>query len=137
MPEGIPADTKLGDGDNGSLFIGTKGIATSGTYGGESRLLPDALMADYKRPAPSIPRVEGENPYLHWIKACINNTTAMSDFSYAGPLTEVANMGNVALLAGESDQHVVQLGRGDGGPGLASAIAHAIRPASRASYSAP
>ncbi len=101
MPEGIPADTKLGDGDNGSLFIGTKGIATSGTYGGESRLLPDALMADYKRPAPSIPRVEGENPYLHWIKACINNTTAMSDFSYAGPLTEVANMGNVALLAGE------------------------------------
>jgi hypothetical protein len=58
-------------------------------------------MKDYKRPDPTIPRIEGENPYKHWIKACLNNTVAMSDFSYAGPLTEVANMGNVALLAGK------------------------------------
>ncbi len=100
-PEGIPADEVLGDDGNGSLFIGTKGVATSGTYGAKSRLLPAAKMQDYKRPDPTIPRVPGENPYLYWIKACINNTVAMSDFSYAGPLTEVANMGNVALLAGK------------------------------------
>ncbi len=100
-PEGVSADQKLGDGDNGSLFIGTTGIMSSGTYGGGSRLLPESKMADYRRPDPTIPRVPGENPYLHWINACLNNTVAMSDFSYAGPLTEVANMGNVALMAGE------------------------------------
>jgi hypothetical protein len=37
---------------------------------------------------------------MHWINACKNGTEAVSPFSYAGPLTEFANMGNVALLAG-------------------------------------
>ncbi len=99
-PEGVPEDEKMADGDNGSLFIGTDGILTTGTYGGDSRLLPAARMKDYKKPDPTIERIPGENPYLHWINACKNGTVASSDFSYAGPLTEVANMGNVALLAG-------------------------------------
>jgi len=100
-PEGIPKREKLGDGDNGSLFIGTDGILTTGTYGGDSRLLPDERMKDYKKPDPTIERIPNENPYLHWINACKTGTVASSDFSYAGPLTEMANMGNVALLAGE------------------------------------
>ncbi|HOH29776.1 MAG TPA: gfo/Idh/MocA family oxidoreductase, partial [Candidatus Hydrogenedentes bacterium] len=99
-PEGVPEDEKLADGDNGSLFIGTDGILTTGTYGGDSRLLPAARMKDYKKPEATIERIPGENPYLHWINACKTGTVASSDFSYAGPLTEVANMGNVALLAG-------------------------------------
>ena len=100
-PEGVPEDQKLGDGDNGSLFIGTKGVMTSGCYGGESRLLPDELMQDYKRPEPTIPRIPDGNSYANWIACCKSGQQACSDFSYAGPLTEVANMGNVALLAGE------------------------------------
>ena len=100
-PEGIPKREKLGDGDNGSLFIGTDGILTTGTYGADSRLLPDERMKDYKKPDPTIERIPKENPYLHWINACKTGTVASSDFSYAGPLTEMANMGNVALLAGE------------------------------------
>lgn len=100
-PEGIPKQEKLGDGDNGSLFIGTDGFLTTGTYGADSRLLPDERMKDYKKPDPTIERIPKENPYLHWINACKTGTVASSDFSYAGPLTEMANMGNVALLAGE------------------------------------
>ena len=100
-PEGVPAEEQLGDGDNGSYFVGTDGYMTSGCYGGESRLLPASRMADYKRPDPTIPRVPGENPYLNWIAACKTGGQAMSHFDYAGPLTEVANMGNVALFAGE------------------------------------
>ena len=99
-PAGVPEGNKLGDGDNGSLFIGTKGIMTSGCYGGESRLLPDDLMKDFKRPEPSIPRVPEENPYKNWIACCKTGEAAQSNFDYAGPLTEVANMGNVALLSG-------------------------------------
>lgn len=106
-PEGVPAEQKMGDGDNGSLFIGSKGVMTSGCYGGESRLLPDELMKDFKRPDQTIPRIEGENPYLNWLACCKTGGEAISDFSYAGPLTEVANMGNVALLAGTKIEYDV------------------------------
>jgi predicted dehydrogenase len=101
-PEGVPEDNKLGDGDNGSMLIGTKGIATAGEYGGNARLLPDEKMQGYTPPAPVIPRVDRENPYYNWIDACKGVVEeAASNFSYAGPLTEVANMGNVALFAGK------------------------------------
>jgi predicted dehydrogenase len=110
-PEGIPNNEKLGDGDNGSLFIGDKGIATSGTYGGESRLLPSSLMKDFKRPDPTIPRVPGENHYLDWIQACKAGKQAGSHFGYAAGLTIVANFGNVALLAGKKLEYDVAQGR--------------------------
>lgn len=100
-PADIPKEEKLGDGDNGSLFIGTKGYLTTGCYGGDSRLVPAERMKDYKKPDPFIPRIPDENPYKNWIESIKNNKKACSDFEYAGPLTEVANMGNVALWAGE------------------------------------
>ena len=58
-------------------------------------------MADYKKPDPVIERIPDENSYLHWINACKTGTQAVSHFDHAGPLTEMANMGNVALAANE------------------------------------
>ncbi|HNR32421.1 MAG TPA: Gfo/Idh/MocA family oxidoreductase [Candidatus Hydrogenedentes bacterium] len=98
-PEGVPADQKLGDGNNGSYFVGTEGVMTSGCYGGESRLLPDERMNDYTRPPQIIPRIPDGNSYQNWIYSIKTGEPASSNFDYAGPLTEVANMGNVALLA--------------------------------------
>lgn len=100
-PEGVPADQKLGDGNNGSMFIGTDGILTAGEYGGEPRLLPDEKMADYTKPDPIIPRIPRENPYRNWLDCIRSGEQPASNFSYAGPLTEVANMGNVALHSGD------------------------------------
>ncbi|HNT87710.1 MAG TPA: Gfo/Idh/MocA family oxidoreductase, partial [Candidatus Hydrogenedentes bacterium] len=100
-PAAIPQNQKLGAGDNGSLFIGSDGYATAGEYGDDARLLPDERMKDYTRPPKTLPRVRGQNPYYNWIKACKGEDEAASHFDYAGPLTEAANMGNVALLAGE------------------------------------
>lgn len=97
LPEGLPAGTKLGEGDNGSLFIGTKGMATAGEYGGNPRLLPDTLMQDYSFPDPTIPRIPDENPYLEFIRACKGGEPASSNFDYAGPFTEWVVMGNLAL----------------------------------------
>ena len=99
-PEGVPADVKLGDGDNGSFFVGSTGILTTGCYGGESRIVPPEKMKDYKMPDPVIPRIPGENHTQDWINGIKEGRKASSDFSYASPLTQVANMGNVALLAG-------------------------------------
>ncbi len=107
-PEWLPEDEKIGEGANGSVFIGTKGTMTSGCYGGESRLLPAYVMADYKRPDPSIPRIPDGNHTMDWIRACKENRPASSSFDYAGPLTEVANMGNVALFAGGKIEYDVK-----------------------------
>ncbi len=50
--EGVPAGELLGDSDiNGSLFIGDKGMVTTGCYGERTRLVPAEKMKDYKMPA--------------------------------------------------------------------------------------
>jgi len=100
-PADIPEDVVLGDGNNGSLFVGTNGYITTGEYGGGSRLLPEALAADYTMPDPYIPRIPGENPYRNWLYAIKGGPEAASNFSYSGPFTEVVNFGNVALRAGK------------------------------------
>jgi len=102
-PEGIGPDVKLGEGDNGSLFIGDKGMATTGCYGDGSRLLPDSVMKDYKFPDPYIPRIPG-GPYRDWIQACKGGRPACSNFDYSGPLTEMVLLGNLAVRSGKKIQ---------------------------------
>ena len=99
-PEGVPEDEKIGDGDNGSIFIGSEGLLTTGTHAEGSRLMPAARMADYAKPEPTLPRIPKGDPYRNWIDACKNGAKAASDFSLAGPLTEIANFGNIALHTG-------------------------------------
>ena len=100
-PEGIAPDTPLGDDKNGSYFIGTAGGLTCGTRGENLRLFPEDRFQDYSPPTPTIPRIPGEDSYRNWIAACKTGAQASSHFDYAAPLTEVANMGNVALWSGE------------------------------------
>jgi len=100
-PEGVPAEEPLGEGENGSLFVGTGGYMTMGPHAEHSRLLPAAKMVDYERPDPSIPRIAGEDPYRNWIEACKGGEAACSNFEYAVPLTVFVNFGNVALRSGK------------------------------------
>ena len=85
----------MGDEDGGCLFVGDKGMLICGTYGENPRLLPDELMADYKRPEKTIPR----SPGIHeeWIAAIKEGKKSTTDFSYSGPLTEMMLLGNIAL----------------------------------------
>ncbi|GMW00819.1 MAG: dehydrogenase [Candidatus Hydrogenedentota bacterium] len=103
-PEGIPEGDKLGDGKNGSLFIGEKGCATAGEYGGMPRLLPDKVMDQYQRPEPTIPRLKGSH-YMDWLGAIRGEKEhAGSHFDYAGPFTETVLLGNLAVRIGEPKQ---------------------------------
>ncbi len=95
-PAGIPEGQKLGEGNNGSLFIGSKGIITTGTYSGGTRLLPDEKMLDWKPVAQTIPRVAQGNHYKDWIDACKGGRAACSNFDYAGPFTEWVLLGSIA-----------------------------------------
>jgi hypothetical protein len=104
LPAGLPPETKLGDGNNGSLFIGDSGMATAGEYGGSPRLLPDSLMETYQRPAPTLPRLKGSH-YMDWTDAIKGlKDEAGSCFDYAGPFTETVLLGNLAVRIGEPGQ---------------------------------
>lgn len=86
---------------SGTLFIGDKGKILCGEYIGRPRLLPESSMAEYKRPAQTIPRVPGNSPYKDWIRACKGGPPACSNFDVSGPFTEVVVLGNLALRLGK------------------------------------
>jgi predicted dehydrogenase len=88
--------------DNGALLIGEKGKILAGCYGESPRLLPESLMADYKRPPQIIPRVPGNSPHLDWIRACKGGPAACSNFEVSGPFTEMVLLGNLALRLGKT-----------------------------------
>jgi predicted dehydrogenase len=81
--------------EGGVLFKGDRGTLMCGVYGNSPQLIPYSLMKDYKQPQPSLARVEGTHEQ-NWIDAIKKGQKACSDFSYAGPLTEFALLGNIA-----------------------------------------
>jgi hypothetical protein len=80
---------------DGSLFIGDKGMLTTGTYGEDTRLLPMEKMKDYKFPAELLTRSPGH--YRDWIRACKGGDPACSNFSVAAPISEWILLGAIAL----------------------------------------
>jgi predicted dehydrogenase len=97
-PLGIDPDDprqRLGEGDNGIIFVGEKGIITCAGWSGMPRLLPLELHREYKRPPKTLPRVEGH--HADWLQACKGGRPASSNFDYASRLCEFILLGNVAL----------------------------------------
>ena len=100
-PEGVSETEQLGEGANGSYFVGERGVATTGCYGNDTRLLPEAKNADFEKPAPFLPRVPSGSPHAEWLYAIKEGTKPGSNFDYSGPMTEMVLLGNVAIRAGE------------------------------------
>jgi len=93
---GVPADQLLGDKDiNGSVFLGEKGIVTTGCYGEHTRLMPDEKMKDYKMPSPLLTRSPGH--YRDWVRACKGGDPACSNFGVAGPFVQWMLLGVIAM----------------------------------------
>ncbi len=82
-------------GSNGSLFIGDKGMITTGTYGENTRLLPVERMKNYKWPAQFLTRSPGH--YRDWIRSCKGGEASCSNFDNAAPFTEWILLGVIAL----------------------------------------
>jgi predicted dehydrogenase len=93
-PEGLDPDDK--GVDTGAVVLGDKGTILYGSHGaGGVRLVPQARMEAYKRPAKTLPRVKEH--HHDWLQAIRNGTKAGSDFAYGGPLTELAMLGVIAI----------------------------------------
>ena len=82
---------------NGVLFVGEKGMLL--TDYGKHVLLPEKEFADFKPPAPSIPKSLGH--HAEWIHACKTGDPTTCNFEYAGLLTEANHLGNVAYRTGK------------------------------------
>jgi predicted dehydrogenase len=80
---------------DGSLFIGDKGMITTGTYGEDTRLIPVDRMKDYQFPDPLLSRSPGH--YRDWIRACKGGSPACSNFDVASPFVEWMLLGAIAV----------------------------------------
>ena len=80
---------------DGSVFIGDKGMLTTGTYGEVTRLLPVEKMKDYKMPAPLLTRSPGH--MRDFIRACKGGDPACSNFEVSSPFVEWMLLGVIAL----------------------------------------
>jgi predicted dehydrogenase len=93
---GVAKDELLGDSDvNGSLFIGDKGMVTTGCYGERTRLVPASKMSGYTFPAQVLTRSPGH--YRDWIRACKGGEPACSNFSVAGPFVQWMLLGVLSM----------------------------------------
>ena len=87
---------KLGDSDiNGSLFMGSKGMVTTGCYGERTRLIPDETMKDYKIAPKLLTRSPGH--YQDWIRAAKGGEHSCSNFDIAGPFVQWMLLGVIAM----------------------------------------
>ncbi|MEW6742549.1 MAG: Gfo/Idh/MocA family oxidoreductase [Planctomycetota bacterium] len=84
---------------SGLVLVGEKGnLYSPNDYGAEWSLLPEKNFEGWIPPEPSLPRSPGH--HQEWIEACKGGPPAISNFSYAGPLTEVLLLGNIAMYVG-------------------------------------
>lgn len=116
LPEGfrkqIEEQKKGGRKTSAALVVGSKGMLLSqNDYGAEYTLLPVDGFKDYKKPAQSLPRIpfKGSNDERNkweFVETCRGNYKpgTMSNFGYAGRLTETILVGNLAVRAGEGQR---------------------------------
>ncbi len=105
MPSGIREWPEMVS-RNGTFIIGEEAVMVVDTYGQTVRILPDGKFDALK---PSLPprtlrRIKGSH-LQEWTNAIREGRKAVSDFSYAGPFTEMVQLGNVALRAGQRIQY--------------------------------
>jgi len=99
-PEELEEGRKMGDQFGGVLYIGDKGKILTGSHGANGvRIIPESKMNAYQKPAATLARSIGHRE--EWIEACKGGQPAGANFDYAGPLTEVVLLGNIALRTGK------------------------------------
>jgi hypothetical protein len=89
-------------GSNGMVMYGDKGTLMSpGSIPLSPRLIPEEKMREFakNKPPKTLPRAP-KGHYQEWISACKGGQAPGANFDYAGPLTEMVLMGNLAIRTG-------------------------------------
>jgi predicted dehydrogenase len=94
-PAELEADRRMGA--TGHLLVGDNGkiLSHRTDEGPVFSLIPQSRANEYGDPPQKLPRSIGH--YNEWIEACKGGAPGGSNFDWAGPLTEIVLLGNVAL----------------------------------------
>lgn len=92
-PPEIEDDVKMAA--NGAMLVGDKGILLS--QAGRWFVFPETREKEFGIVPKTLERSPGH--YVEWLQACKGGAPGGSNFDWAGPLTEVVLLGNVALRA--------------------------------------
>jgi predicted dehydrogenase len=76
---------------NGQLFVGERGVLLC-EHGQEPELLPGEKFSRVTSPGR-----KARSHWAEWSSACLQTGKTSASFDYAGPLTEIVLLGNVAL----------------------------------------
>ena len=98
-PPELEPDDEMGDGDGGLMFHGDKGLLICGCFGRRPRVFPEERMTALPKTPQHIELIPGgmDGHEKDWIRACKGGKPASSNFDYAGPLSEMVLMGNLAV----------------------------------------
>jgi len=97
-PEALEEGRELPN--TGNLFVGTEvSMIVAGDYGGGLSFIPDGFDKEHGEPEKLLERSVGH--YKEWVLACKGEGETVSNFEYAGPMTESILLGNVAVRVGE------------------------------------
>jgi predicted dehydrogenase len=100
IPEGLESEVDVWGSIGGVVFKGDEGVLVYGHKRPKPVLLVNGKEKDYGTPKEMIPRSAGH--YKEWFNEIKgSNKRAMSNFDYAGPLTEAVLLGNVAIRTGK------------------------------------
>jgi predicted dehydrogenase len=87
------------DREDGMILVGDAGkMLVTGWGGATPRLLPLSRDREYRRPPATLPRSIGH--YQEWVAACKGGGKTMSNFDFAGPLTEAVLLGSLCVRVG-------------------------------------
>lgn len=102
-PKELEEGRELPSGIGGQLWYGSEGaIMVSDVYAESARIIPEVKMRDFqknKMPERSEKKSIGLMP--EWIEGCKGGAPAGANFNYAGPLTEMVLLGNLAVRLGK------------------------------------
>lgn len=96
-PRHLEEDRKF-EHTESSYIIGETGTIKSGSHSQNARIVPEEKMQEVGRPSGSSYRNEGKGHFQNFILACKGTGKAMSNFEYAGPLSEIIVLGDIALM---------------------------------------
>ncbi|MCF7958646.1 MAG: Gfo/Idh/MocA family oxidoreductase [Phycisphaerae bacterium] len=83
---------------SGSVLVGEHASIMAGSHSQGARIIPEVVMKETPRPPRAAFRCKGKTHLDNWTLACKGEDTAMSPFDYAGPLSEIIVLGDIALL---------------------------------------
>ena len=106
-PDLVPTDEVVGEGSNGVIMVGDKGVMTCGTYGRNPKLYRKGeetlIMPEDYTGGNALVKLPEYGHQVHWTEACKagfgsdQHKALTSSFDYSGPLTETVLMGNLAI----------------------------------------